>query len=52
MVHQRIGQGISGWRWFALHLCDGTDLMLYQLWRVDNPSSRFLSKEKMERWRY
>ena len=30
-----LGEAYRGWDWFALHLDDGRDLMLYQLRRVD-----------------
>ena len=30
-----LGEGQVGWDWFALHLDDGRDLMLYQLRRAD-----------------
>ena len=34
-------KNVSGWDWFALHLSNGFDLMLYRLRRADNTSSPF-----------
>jgi predicted secreted hydrolase len=36
-----LGEGLVGWDWFALHLDDGRDLMLYRLRRADGTADRF-----------
>jgi len=36
-----LGAGVVGWDWFALHLDDGRDLMLYRLRRTDGSADRF-----------
>lgn len=34
-----LDDGVAGWDWFALHLDDGSDLMLYRLRRADGSSA-------------
>lgn len=36
-----LGDAYQGWDWFALHLDDGRDLMLYQLRRIDGQPDAF-----------
>jgi predicted secreted hydrolase len=36
-----LGANLVGWDWFALHLADGRDLMLYQLRRADGTADPF-----------
>jgi predicted secreted hydrolase len=36
-----LGSGQVGWDWFALHLDDGTDLMIYRLRNEDGDTSRW-----------
>ena len=36
-----LGEAYQGWDWFALHLDDGRDLMLYQLRRLDGQSDDY-----------
>lgn len=36
-----LGAGVAGWDWFALHLDDGRDLMLYRLRRTDGTADPF-----------
>ena len=36
-----LGDAYRGWDWFALHLDDGRDLMLYQLRRIDGQIDRY-----------
>ena len=49
-----LGAGQVGWDWFALQLDDGTDLMLYQLRRIDGTpdpasSGRFIEPDASSR---
>lgn len=39
----QLGEGQVGWDWFALHLSDGRDLMLYRLRRADGQADEFSS---------
>ncbi|MCY3839540.1 MAG: carotenoid 1,2-hydratase [Gammaproteobacteria bacterium] len=36
-----LGDAYQGWDWFALHLDDGRDLMLYQLRRIDGQTDAY-----------
>ena len=36
-----LGEAYRGWDWFALHLDDGRDLMLYQLRRLDGQADAY-----------
>ena len=36
-----LGAGVLGWDWFALHLDDGRDVMLYRLRRADGSADRY-----------
>lgn len=38
-----LGKNQVGWRWFALQLSDGRDIMFYQLMRDDGKISSFSS---------
>ena len=44
-----IGKDIAGWDWFALHLLDGRDLMLYRMRGAAGPPTPFSSGTLVER---
>lgn len=44
-----IGKDTAGWDWFALHLLDGRDLMLYRMRGAAGAATRFTSGTLVER---
>lgn len=44
-----IGRETAGWDWFALHLLDGRDVMLYRMRARDGSASRFSSGTIVEK---